>query len=323
VDLSALHVSDFNSNVPENLEQFAKALAKSAGRQLVFDIVYTGKKATKTVAFIREQLRSRYSKPLSEKQVLMLGKPLVHVGLFDQVKDKATGRVAYQKRGNVYHHKSQILALARSKAKRDALATKRRPALPGRNGHVPVTIAVPIKTRGLQVRRITIDDVDSFSKAKRLKVDGFLLNAISEPAFRDGVKRILGEPGAFKDWGGEPNDLYTSRLRLRKRRVTAAFAFKGPGMTGKLVPGKMGKNGDQIQRLFRAPADVFFVQYVDQVDQSVYDQMHELAYARAWMTNRPVYHGVIDGNDSLRLFRAYASRFRARPAKPSKRANRR
>src|SRR6266852_1195312 len=38
-----------------------------------------------------------------------------------------------------------------------------------------------------------------------------------------------------------------------------------PATTGPLVPGKMGKNGDQIQRLFGSPAQVFFVQYEEEI----------------------------------------------------------
>lgn len=33
------------------------------------------------------------------------------------------------------------------------------------------------------------------------------------------------------------------------------------------MPGMMGKNGDQIQRLFNTPADVFFVQYEGEVKE--------------------------------------------------------
>jgi hypothetical protein len=58
-----------------------------------------------------------------------------------------------------------------------------------------------------------------------------------------------------------PYGLYSTLLKIGGKRKAAAFGFKGPGQLGALVPGRMGKNGDQIQRLFQEEADVFFVQH--------------------------------------------------------------
>lgn len=77
---------------------------------------------------------------------------------------------------------------------------------------------------------------------------------------QEGMQQVLGEKGKFQDWGGEGNDLWTTRLRLGGKRRATAFAFKSGGTPGKLTPAKMGRNGDQIQRLFQSPADVFIVQ---------------------------------------------------------------
>src|SRR6185312_1730126 len=93
---------------------------------------------------------------------------------------------------------------------------------------------------------------------------------MGEAKFKGGIASILGERDSFSDWGGESRDLSSTRVWIGGRRRVAAFAFKGPGMTGRLTPGKMGKNGDQIQRLFGAPAEVFLVQYGGRVLQSVY-----------------------------------------------------
>ena len=90
-----------------------------------------------------------------------------------------------------------------------------------------------------------------------------------EKKFKDGVAAVLNERGSFQDWGGELRDLSSTRLRIKGKRRTAAFAFKGPGKTGRLTPGKMGKHGDQIQRLAKCPAEVFIVQYWAEIDDSV------------------------------------------------------
>jgi hypothetical protein len=71
----------------------------------------------------------------------------------------------------------------------------------------------------------------------------------------------------------------------------------------------MGKNGDQIQRLFQSTAEVFFVQYWQEIDESVLDQMKQLAIAKSLMDGRRVWFGIIDGQDSNRLYRAYQKRF--------------
>jgi len=70
-----------------------------------------------------------------------------------------------------------------------------------------------------------------------------------------------------------------------------------------------GKNGDQIQRLFRCPADVFIVQYWREVEDSVYEQMMQFAQLKSYFENRTIWHGVIDGDDSNRLMLAYQSKF--------------
>ena len=71
----------------------------------------------------------------------------------------------------------------------------------------------------------------------------------------------------------------------------------------------MGRNGDQIQRLFESRADLFIVQYWGQVDESVYQLMETFAVARSVHTGKRVYYGVIDGADSDRLVLAYPKEF--------------
>ncbi len=81
------------------------------------------------------------------------------------------------------------------------------------------------------------------------------------------------------------------------------------------MPGKMGKNGDQIQRLFESTADVFIIQYGEEIRESVIDQMQQLAVAKSAMTGKMVLFGVIDGADSNRLLEAYKSRFVTKPSR--------
>jgi hypothetical protein len=128
-------------------------------------------------------------------------------------------------------------------------------------------------------------------------------------AGKAGIARIIGEKGKFQDWGGEPNDLYTTKVRFKGRRRAVAFAFKGPGTKGALTPKKLGKNGDQIQRLFLSPADIFLVQYHDQVGQAVYEQMKVFATVCSIREGKQIWYGVVDGDDSNRIMAAYPKKF--------------
>ena len=93
-----------------------------------------------------------------------------------------------------------------------------------------------------------------------------------------------------------------------KRRATA-FAFKGKATKGILTPKKLGKRGDQIQMLFRAPAEIFLVQYWGQIDESVIEQMKNFAIAKSVLEERRIYYGAIDGKDTLRIIDAYPDYF--------------
>jgi hypothetical protein len=162
-----------------------------------------------------------------------------------------------------------------------------------------------------QVQHLTVDEIYSFRRVRSIGNSGPEIgNELSEAEFKSGLQRILGEDGRFKDWGGEIADLFTTQFRVERRRRPVALALKGPATKGKLTPGKMGKNGDQIQRLFEAPAEVFLVQYCRQVDSAVPTQMKQLAIVKSLMTNSRVFYGVIDGKDSRRLMCAYPDAFR-------------
>jgi len=156
----------------------------------------------------------------------------------------------------------------------------------------------------VQIKSITIDDVDSFSNARKQKESD--VKQVYENEVKQVLKNAIGESGKFIDWGGETDDLYSTRLRLNGKRISVAFGLKGRGTKGTLTPKKMGKNGDQIQRLFKSPAEVFFVQYVGQIDESVIDQMKTHAIAKSVTEGKKIYYGIIDGKDTSRLISAYS-----------------
>ena len=292
---NAIEVSDSLSNTEEQIERAAKTVGKGAVRRKVFDAIYHHKSKVKTVGQI--SLKTG----LSRMRVLQNGRHLARKGIVRQTKGK-DGDTAYEKIDVFHAHKREILDYGAHPKKLAKLATKRKVA-------VTLPRAVTIPSSAAEVIRVTVDSIQSFAKVKKVKTDGYLPQSLSEAQFKQGVQTIIGEPGEFKDWPGETSDLYTTRLKVNGKRVAAAFAFKGPGLKAKLVVGNMGKNGDQLFRLFQEDADVFFVQHWREIDAALIRYARDVAIAKSATTGRRISYGVIDGYDSNRLYRAYPKLF--------------
>jgi len=235
--------------------------------------------------------------------VLQEGKRLADNQIVKQI--SAAGITAYEKDPFYHAQKERILRLVRDPVAFAKLPTKTRP-----QAKLPNEITISIPKQRIYARSITIDEIDSFSRVKQVKIDPGDYTPMPESRFKSGIAKILGESGRFTDWGGERNDLYTSKIRISGRRYPAAFAFKGMGTRGILTPRRMGKNGDQIQRLFKTAASVFIVQYWGQVSETVVEQMAEFAKAKSAVEGSLIYYGIIDGDDSKRLLKAYQKAFR-------------
>lgn len=290
-----MQVTDRSSNKNEQIVHAAEVIGRSKHRYAVFQAIYTGKTKTKSILVLMQMLPN-----MPRTRILDAGKALADNDLVVQIRDgNLTG---YTKVEFMQRYRDKILAVAKNRKKREAIPTKR-----SARGSSTVTLKIP-KTRNLAVP-ITIDDIESFKAVKNVP-DGLAFVKMAEKKFKGGVAKILGEKGSFPDWGGESRDLSSTRVRMEGKRRRAAFAFKGPGKAGRLTPGKMGKNGDQIQRLATCPADIFLIQYWAAIDDSVMGQLEQLMCAKAYLEARKVWYGVIDGQDSARLIRAYSNQFK-------------
>lgn len=290
------NVSDFRANRNENLRHAADSIGRSTNRRLVFEAVYHGKKKVKTVPELVD------STGLSHKQVLMAGNGLAANQVVEQV--KVGGRVAYKKDEALSQYKKKILDLVKHPEKKEDYPTKQEPKV----ARQPITYRIQVARSNPQPKKITIDDIEAFAAVRGVASGTTDLSTTRESVVKAFLNRIVGEKDEFTDWGGEKNDIYTSRLRFRGSRRTAAFALKGRATKGTLTPKKMGKNGDQIARLFASEATVFFVVYHSKVDQSIHEQMRAFAIARAYAGDR-VYYCVVDGADLARLTAAYPDEF--------------
>lgn len=292
-----LSVSDARSNPADQIAHAVEVLGRAKQRIAVFKAVYHGKKRVKSVNDIAT------ATGLDRIRVLQEGKRLADNQIVRQI--RAAGITAYEKDPFYGVQKKKILRLVSDPVAFSNFPTKARP-----RAALPKAVIIEMPRRRIQARYITIDDVDSFARARTARVDPGDYTPIAESRFKAGIAKILHESGTFRDWGGERNDLYTSRVVVSGKRHAAAFAFKGPGTSGTLTPGKMGKNGDQIQRLFKTAANVFMVQYWGQVAESVTEQMEEFAKAKSAVEGTVIYFGVIDGDDSNRLLKAYPKAFK-------------
>lgn len=290
-------VTDRVSNVEEQIERAAKTIGRSKARLAVFRAIYTGKQKGKSVADLSATTK------LSNVRVLQEGKKLVVAGFADQY--RGPRGTEYVKVEFVQHNRDKILRYATNPRLLDKIATKRRPA---------IRVVVPAfrfaSSPKFQAKFVSVDEIASFRKIRKHKSSSNG-RALSETSFKRGIVRILGDTKVPKDWGGESGDILSSRLKLAGKRRLAAFALKGPGTSGKLTPGKMGKNGDQIQRLvLRCPAEVFVVQYWGSIDEAVTQQLKSLADLKSFQERRSLWYCVIDGEDSRRLIEAYPKEFR-------------
>jgi len=292
-----LSVSDPRSNPADQIAHAVEVLGRGKQRIAVFKAIYFGKKRVKPVNEIAT------ATGLSRIRVLQEGKRLADNQIVKQI--RAAGITAYEKDSFYSAQKKKILRLVQNPVAFASFPTKTRP-----RATLPKAITIQIPRQRIEARYITIDDIDSFRRVRSIRVDPGDYTPIPEARFKRGVAKILGEGGRFKDRGGERNDLYTDRVRISGRRYPSAFAFKGPGTRGILNPARMGKNGDQIQRLFRTPASVFMVQYWGQMADSIAEQMEEFAKAKSAVEGNVVFWGVIDGDDSNRLLKAYPEAFR-------------
>jgi hypothetical protein len=299
-----LNVSDSASHLRDQIDNLAELLEDAPVKQALAKAVNFGKKRVKSVGELAAKLSSQFKKPITAKRVTEIGKPLVNLA-FTQERIDENGRktTAYAKLDQ--HRVREALKLANNKKKREAYHTKSRPKIKVVGS--TITIKAPFKPK---LKTIYVDDVQEFQKVKSVKNPPATMEPprLPEVVVKKGIVKLLGEKLDPKDWGGESNDIFTTRVTINGKRKRAAFALKGPGTTGPLVPGKMGKNGDQIQRLFGSPAQVFFVQYEEEIKESVVYLMTQLATAKA-VTEREVFYGVIDMTDTYRLRLAYPQAF--------------
>ncbi len=291
-----IKVSDIGSNLNENIQHAADTIGRSPHRRKVFEAIYRGKTKVKTVSDLIKMTG------LSRVRVLQEGGKLSGNQIVE--KTKKDNETAYRKDETLTHHKRRILSLVDDPSKAAKYPTKQHPSVKS------TTYKIVVPGKRPRVKPVTVDEIDSFHKIRKFtNIDSSLgLDKMLESKLKSGLKKIIGETHTFKDWGGEKNDLYTNKIRYKSKRRTVAFALKGKATKGSLTPNKMGRNGDQISRLFTSSAEMFFVVYHGKIDESIVSQLEAFSLAKS-MIGTTIYYGVIDGDDLNRLYQAYKACF--------------
>ena len=292
-----INVADVRANLNENILHAVAIIGRSQDRRSVFEAIYRGKKEVKTVDDIARDAG------LSRVRVLQEGGRLNANQIVE--KTKKDNQTAYKKDETYTHNKNKILSILDNPRNARKLPTKQNPQVTSNIYKIIIAGKKP------KVTALTVDDIDSFRDVRKFSnIDTSLkLEKIPEHKIKTGLQKIIGETQAFKDWGGEKNDLYTNKLWFKGKRRTAAFALKGKATRGTLTPSKMGKNGDQIARLMGSAAEIFFIVYHSKIDESIVSQLEAFALGKS-LSGKAIWYGVIDGDDLNRLYQAYAYCFR-------------
>jgi len=147
-------------------------------------------------------------------------------------------------------------------------------------------------------------DIQEFAKMVPSDAPGWkesVMRQHAESTVKQWFAEIIGEPFVFKDWGGELCDFVTPRLHVKSHQVRTAFLLKGPARFSPMKLTHLGKNGDQLFRLFKEPAQLYILQHCHYVTAAVVHMMG--MYAE---TSKPRAHFcIIDGHDTWRILRGY------------------
>ncbi len=266
---------------------------------MVFEAIYTGKKAVKSVEDIAN------ATGFTDKQVVTAGKDLLDHGIVEPAKARSSkGRLitAYKKVPVYSANKRKILNLVRNEdAKEKYRSTKTKTG--GVNTVINInTTRMAINKPDIQL--ITRIDIPALNAAAPSHINPNIEpSIIPEEVIKKGFQALIKAEGVFKDSGGELYDLFGETIVCgRIRRL--AIAFKGKSKQGLLTPEKMGTRADQIQRLFRSPAQAFLVVYHSQIAHTVIEQMQNFAIGKNYFTGERIYYGVIDGKELKEIIAA-------------------
>lgn len=288
-------VSNPSADSEEKIVHAAELLRRSKQAKLVFQYVYKGKTAFKSIEEMRHGIVGFGKKTYTAA---------ARLAAEDVIDKKRVGKgISYGKNEFYTHNRERIVRLSENPRRLKDFPTKRNARIISQH----TTFSFRTNPRPIP---ITIDEIDSFNKVQSVGDRPFPdVKQMTERTINHGICVIVGAIEK-KDWAGERNDIFGTTVQIKGKRIAAAFALKGRGQKGMLRPLMMGKNGDQIPRLFQGTARVHFVVHNDAIHESVYDLLQTHAIEKSIETGEEIYYCVIDGNDLSRIVASYPEAFK-------------
>jgi hypothetical protein len=227
-----------------------------------------------------------------------------------QAVDALRGIFPTEREEYVFHHPdTQMRAVAEPDYHWKCMALKLMDLIRGldeiRQTSLPQYTDLPIKDR------LYVENIDSFAKVRdvnpsmvaHLLKDGCL--DVPEDAVKMALEQILDVPFHRKDSPAELDDIYTANVTVSGSRRATAFMLKGPGIGTKEMDVKhCGSKGNQLVRLFDAPADLFVIQFTGRVAEMVIkDVKGKVDVLRG--RGKEAHFLIMDGQDTARVLYAY------------------
>lgn len=158
--------------------------------------------------------------------------------------------------------------------------------------------------QGLELQPDAITQFAQMDRAWRpAKAELEKMRDIAESTIKELMCNLLGEIEVPADWGGEESDVFSANLTVGTDRMTGAFLLKGPAKFHPMTPRDLGRNGDQLYRLFNIPARVFVVQHCHSIGPAVRKTAEAFALSRALIA--PCRLVFMDGLATAQLLRAH------------------
>ena len=128
---------------------------------------------------------------------------------------------------------------------------------------------------------------------------------VAEDVVKMALEQILDVPFHRKDSPAELDDIYTANVIVNGSRRATAFMLKGPGIGTKEMDVKhCGSKGNQLVRLFDAPADLFVIQFTGRIAEMVIKDVEgKVAVLRG--RGKQAYFLIMEGQDTARVLFAY------------------
>lgn len=170
-----------------------------------------------------------------------------------------------------------------------------------------VNCSASLPTPYLQTLELYPESIDQFTDINKkwtpTKEEFMQMRKVPEQAIKELLCQLMGEYKVPNDWGGEECDIFTANLSVNGHRKTAAFLLKGPARFHPMKPTDLGKNGDQLYRLFNIPAQIFVVQHCHNIGAAVRKQAEAFALQRSFIA--PCQVVFLDGFTTARLLHAH------------------